>query len=285
MYCVQERLNGLLPGGILEAIGRENMNEAEELRLRRGYSPSLLIGGREKSLRAETVGAEDISFVLDRASRSSIHSVQSQLRRGFIQAGAGIRIGVCGAYTENGLGSGADISSLAIRLPKELKGIGKEAIDALHPFDSSVLIISPPGGGKTSFLREFIRRASEAGRRVSLCDERGEVAALWHGKNSFDLGPCTDVLSGLDKAEAIIMVLRAMNPELIALDEVSAGSDAFALEQAISCGANIIATAHGRNVEEIKRRPHYRKLLEQGMFEKAVIISGTGERSYEVVDL
>ena len=108
---------------------------------------------------------------------------------------------------------------------------------------------------------------------------------MWSGKSSFDLGPCTDVLSGTEKSKGIIMLLRAMNPEIIALDEISAETDGPALEQAISCGAHIVATAHGRSLEEIKKRPHYIRLFEKGVFQKAVVISGRIKRCYEVLEI
>ncbi len=285
MLRVQERLHQLLPRDMLvSALGR-GLERAEEIRLRMGYPASLLVEGREESLGGKEVDEQDIAFVLDRASRSSLHSVQSQLGQGFIQAGFGIRLGVCGCFGETGIGSLRDVSSLAVRLPHELRGIGAGAMERLKPFDCSVLIISPPGGGKTSFLRELIRCASLSGQRVSLCDERGEVAAMWQGRSSFDLGPMTDVLSGTEKRKGIMMLLRAMNPRIIALDEISAEADGPALEQAICCGAHIFATAHGAGVEEIKRRRHYRRLIDDGLFQKAVIISGRDKRHYQVVDI
>ncbi|MBR5491090.1 MAG: stage III sporulation protein AB, partial [Oscillospiraceae bacterium] len=204
---------------------------------------------------------------------------------GYLHAGHGIRIGICGVYSEKGMVSAGDISSLALRLPHEMKGIGAEAIESLRPFDSSILIISPPGGGKTSFLRELIRKTSEAGVRVCLCDERGEVAAMWQGVSSFDLGPMCDVLSGVEKRRGITMLLRSMNPRIIAVDEISAEYDGQAMKEALSCGAAIYATAHGKNLEELMKRPHYKQMISDGLFQKAVIISHGEKRTYEVVDL
>ncbi len=289
MQYVWEQLGELLPLGIkntLRTIPDEIHDRAEEIRLRRAYPPCALFPEGERSLGTSEVSENDIAFVLDRASRSSLHSVQGELRQGFISAGRGIRIGVCGSVSSSGgIESFRDVSSLAIRIPHEVRGVGGEVMERLFPFESSVLIISPPGGGKTTFLRELIRRASTSGKRVSLCDERGEVAAMWRGRAGFDLGPHTDVLSGADKARGIIMLLRSMNPQIIALDEISAAGDAEALEQAAYCGAAIFATAHGGNIHELRKRPHYRRLLDGGVFEKAVIISGRERRRYELVDI
>ena len=275
----------LLPEGIAasaRSLPPQQSSRVEEIRLRLGFPPSLTMPEGERSLGARSVTAADIAHVLDRASRSSLHSVQRELRQGFITAAGGLRIGVCGTVAGESI---RDFSSLAIRLPHEVRGAGGEIMDALRPFARSVLIISPPGGGKTTFLRELIRRASCAGARVSLCDERGEVAAVWQGRAAFDLGSHTDILSGVGKSEGIMMLLRAMNPDIIALDEVSAAADMEALEQAQSCGAAVYATAHSSGVEELRRRGGWARLLDAGMFHRAVIIEKGAERSYKLVDL
>lgn len=274
----------LVPEGIrksLESLGERERRRAEEIRLRTGFPAGVLLPEGERRL-GNAVTAGDIAHVLDRASRSSLHAVQHELRRGFLCARGGLRIGVCGTMAGETL---RDYSSLALRLPHEVRGAGAEIMGELRPFESSILIISPPGGGKTTFLRELIRNASESGRRVSLCDERGEVAAMWQGRAAFDLGPCTDVLSGAPKAEGVMALLRAMNPQIIALDEISAGADGAALEQAASCGAAVFATAHGAGVEEVRRRPHYARIFEMGIFQKAVVIGADARRSYRVVEL
>lgn len=134
-------------------------------------------------------------------------------------------------------------------------------------------------------MREMIRLASESGKRVSLCDERCEVAAMSAGKSAFDLGPTTDVLSGVGKAEGIMMLLRSMNPHIIALDEISSSSDLPALEQAACCGVAVVATAHASGVEEMIKRPYYRGVLDLGLFEKAVVIEPGERRRYKVVEL
>lgn len=271
--------------GLLRLLSLRERERAEELRLRTGRSPRLLLPEGERSLGGGNVTGGDLGYVLDRASRSSLHSVQHELCRGYLTARGGLRIGICGVFSGAKGESMRDISSLAIRIPHEMRGAGKEAIERLRSYDRSVLIISTPGGGKTTFLRELIRTASESGRRVSVCDERGEIAAMWRGQPCFDLGTSTDVLSGCPKGQGIVMLLRAMNPEIIAVDEISASTDTAALEQAACCGSAVFATAHASSVDELRRRPDYRRLLDMGIFERAVVISGRERRQYEVVEL
>jgi len=284
MLSAFDRALALLPGHISSALRNVDPQlraRAEEIRLRTGFPCSLVLPEGEKRWGAD-VEAADIAHVLDRASRSSLHAVQHELRQGFITASGGLRIGVCGTVAGESL---RDFISLAIRLPHEVKGAGGEIMDSLRPFTQSVLIISPPGGGKTTLLREMIRNASESGRRVCVCDERAEVAAMWQGRPVFDLGPCTDVLSGAGKAGGIMMLLRAMNPQIIALDEISAAEDTFAIEQAAGCGAAIFATAHGMGVEELMRRTQYARLFDLGVFQHVIVIENGAKRSYRMVEL
>lgn len=281
---------GLLPMDMrkaLMALEPRHRERAEEIRLRAGQEPTLLLPEGERVFRpGRAVESGEMAFVLDRASASSLHAVQDELKRGFITASGGVRVGVCGrAVMGQGVEGIRDVSSLALRIPRQVKGAGGEIIDALLPDPGSVLILSPPGGGKTTFLRELIRRFSDSGLRVSVCDERGEIAAVQGGKPMFELGRSTDVLTGAEKAAGIMMLLRAMNPQVIAIDEISAAKDIAAVLSAANCGAEIFATAHADGVEALSRRSVYRPLLESGVFQRAVVISGKGRRKYEVVEL
>jgi len=135
---------------------------------------------------------------------------------------------------------------------------------------SSTLIVAPPGVGKTSALRELVRTASESNIRVALADERGEVSGV---DNCFSLGPCTDVISHMPKSEAALMLLRTMNPDMIAMDEITSASDVDAVADISGCGVAVFATAHGRDREDMLRRPVYKKMFEKGIFSKLLKIS------------
>ena len=256
----------------------------EEFRLRTGRPAALRLPEGELHLDGTAVTPELLAEVLEQATRASYHAVTGQLRRGFINAPGGVRVGVCGtAVLDGGVRSMREISSLCIRIPRQIPGAGREVIPLVK--NDSVLILSPPGGGKTTFLRELVRTVSDGGVRVCLADERGELAGMYGGTAQFDVGRCTDVMTGAPKAEAAMLLLRAMGPEVVAMDEISAPEDAAAVEMLQGCGVRIFATAHADGRQTAERRPVYARLTESGAFQKLVRISGSAARRYEVETL
>lgn len=283
-----EKAIELLPQRLLTTQSRILASEAEELRLRAGRRATALVKGVETPISDALVGSDDLNCVIERATSASVHTAQSSIAKGFINCAGGIRIGLCGTgVIDRGEVAGMRaISSLAIRIPHEVRGCGQAAIDRLAASSGNVLILSPPGYGKTTFLRECIRQMSDAGQRVSVADERGELAAVYRGIPQFDLGKSSDVMSDVPKAQAVMMLLRAMNPQVIAMDEISSPEDIGAAETASGCGVRIIATAHAAVRLELQVRPIYKKLLEHGMFGSLIVIkSCCGVRSYSYEEI
>ena len=284
-----EQALGLLPRRLLTECSDIPSSEAEEFRLRAGRRATLLIGGTETPISSVPVDTSDIDSVIERATNASVHTAQSSIAKGFINCSGGIRIGLCGTgIIDDGKVTGMrGISSLAIRIPHEIRGCGQAAIDKVKADTvGSVLILSPPGYGKTTFLRECIRQLSDSGKRVSVADERGELAAVHRGVPQFDLGKESDIMSGVPKAQAVMMLLRGMNPQIIAMDEISSPEDVEAAETASGCGVRLIATAHAADKSELYRRPVYKRLLELGVFKNTVVIENRcGRRSYSYEEL
>ena len=138
-------------------------------------------------------------------------------------------------------------------------------------------------------LRDLIRAISSGencpARRVGIADERGELAAVAGGAPTLDIGPRSDVMSDCPKAVGLMTLLRGMNPQVLAVDEVTAEEDVAAMSQAVGCGVTLLATAHGGTLADLDRRPLYRELMAQGVFGRLVVIWGTGsERRYTVTD-
>jgi stage III sporulation protein AA len=237
-----------------------------------------------------TVQPRDIEALLDAATGASAHTSRDSIRQGFVTAPGGIRIGLCGtAIAEDGRVTGfRSFSSAAVRIPREVVGSSDGIFQKLTEggFFSTV-IISPPGFGKTTVLRDLVRALSDrAGCRIALADERGEVAAAVNGRPGMNVGAHTDVLDGCPKATAVMLLLRGMNPQIIAIDEITSPEDVAAMEIAANCGVQLLATAHGRDAADLSRRPVYRKLLELGVFRRAVKISReAGKRTYDVEEI
>lgn len=272
----------------------EDQERVEELRLRVGGPISLIFPEGERWVQGGTVTERDLEHLVELASGASFHAVADQLRRGYLTAEGGHRIGLCGSVVlQTGSIQGIkDISSAALRVARQRPGVSRGVLERLCRKGqlTSTLILAPPGLGKTTLLRDLIYRVS-SGRgccpmRVALADERGEIAAMYRGVPQLEVGPRTDILGGCPKGEGLMMLLRGMNPQVLAVDEITAPDDVAALRAAVGCGVVLLATAHGQSREDLERRPLYRSMMQEKIFEKLVcIVRRGGQRDYEVEDL
>lgn len=280
---------------LLSSVGDQDLC-GEEIRLRVGRGISVQSGGVERPVLLAgaplPVSSQDLNTVLERATQSSYQSASEQLRRGFYTMRGGHRIGVSGSMSVRDGRAVAfrELSSLSIRVARSFPGIAGKLEDELLNAGRfpSTLILSPPGAGKTTLLRELLRVLSDRfSLRAALADERGEVAALWRGAPQLDVGCHTDVLDGCPKAEGMMLLLRSMNPQVLAADEITAPEDVAAVSMAANCGVSVLATAHGGDLEELRRRPLYRSLLRQAVFQRVILIQceEDGSRSYRMEGL
>lgn len=284
----------LLPPSIresLETLPEETCRRAEEIRLRAGRPPALVLPEGEREVGERPVRPEELDLVLEIATRASAHTAAEQVRHGFFTVPGGHRIGLCGtAVCRDGVVHGLRrLSSLAIRIAREVPGAANSVLDRLWEEGElqSTLILSPPGWGKTTLLRDLIRAVSDGdgcpAQRVGVADERGELAGMYGGLLQFDLGRRTDVLDGCPKGTGLLMLLRGMGPQVLAADEITDPEDVDALVGAAGCGVALLATAHGRSRADLERRPVYRALLAEGIFRRLVLIDlSDGARRYRV---
>ena len=195
----------------------------------------------------------------------------------------GHRLGVCGfgVVQQGVVHTIRSPTSLVLRIARAVPGCAEGLFPALT---DSTLILGPPGAGKTTLLRDAVRLLSDQGRlRVGLADERGEVSASTGQGAALEVGQRTDVMVNVPKAEAVMMLLRTMSPQWIALDEITAPEDIEALDRAAYCGVKLLATAHGDSLSDLTRRPLYHKLLARGAFSQVVLLSP--DKSYQIHSL
>jgi stage III sporulation protein AA len=277
----------------------------EEIRLRLGKPLSLVgcgveiflgIDGKvEIPVKAYLVTAEDLKCSIQLVCNFSMYSVEEELRNGFVTVSGGHRVGVCGrSVIEKGVVKTLkDISYMNFRVAKQIIGASDKTIGYLirSPDDIySTLIISPPQCGKTTLLRDLIRRLSCGsevhkfkGMKVSLIDERSEIAACSLGIPRNDVGIRTDVLDGCPKAEGIIMMIRSMSPEIVATDEIGRREDADAITDAVNAGVKVITTIHGSSIGDFLNKQDLSK-IQKGIFERYIVLSrSTGVGTLEYV--
>lgn len=262
MTCRWQEFLSILPPWLrisVDEVGRESL---QELRLRIGAPPELVLAGESRWLDRPAV-LEDIHFCINTASRYSPWTAESQ-SLGFLTAPGGHRIGLCGqpAYKEGVVTGFRSLSSICIRIARDFPGIS----GGIRGEGRSVLILGAPGWGKTTLLRDLARILSQK-HTVAVVDSREELFPA-----GFRQGKRMDVLSGCPKDKGIEMVLRTMGPEIIAVDEITAGEDCTALWKAAGCGVKLLATAHAGSIDEFRRRPIYRPLLEAGIFDTFIML-------------
>ena len=256
-----------------------HINESEiceEIRLRAGQHIHAVWNDTEHELGSYFITQNSLQEILSRAARYSVHSYSESLAQGFLPLNGGHRLGVCGtAIINNGKISGIrTISSLNLRIAQEYIGCADSLIP--HIFfkngrPKSVLILSPPAYGKTTILRDLIRQVSMKGIRISVADERGELAAMHQGIAQFDLGTHTDIIEQAPKAQAVLLLLKTMSPKIIALDEITSPNDLQAINYAGNCGVSIFASAHAIDIEDLKSRPLYKEMMKLNIFD--IIVS------------
>ena len=269
MKCAWQAYLDVLPLWMrnqVDDIGREHL---QELRLRIGRPPELILTHMNQFLDRK-VSMDDLDFCMNAATQYSPWT-STTVADGYFTAAGGHRIGICGdaVILNDKLTTVKNVTSLCLRVARDISGVGLQAA----MLSGSLLILGSPGRGKTTLLRDIIRIKSNHGPgAVGVVDERREIFPMVSGSFCFSPGMRTEVLSGCPKSVGIETMIRTMNPAFVAVDEITAELDCYALIKACYCGVSIIATAHGENMHDFIHRPVYKPIVENKVFNNIIVM-------------
>lgn len=235
---------------------------------------------------AFAINKNEIRETMEYISNYSLYAFEDEIRQGFITIQGGHRVGIAGKVIieENKIKSIKHISFINVRLSHQVKGCADLVIPYILSDDKKsinhTLIISPPRCGKTTLLRDIIRNLSNGeglteGITVGVVDERSEIAACYMGIPQNELGIRTDILDCCPKAEGMLMLIRSMSPQIIAVDEIGAREDIEAIDYVINCGCKLIATVHGNSIDDIRNKPLLGKLVREKTFTRYIVMSNS----------
>ena len=269
-----------------------DFEQLQEIRLRACQPFLLRFGGEEYFLseqgealkkpdKAWRVTPKEIRETMELVGKYSLYAYEDELKQGYLTLQGGHRLGISGKAILEGdkVKNIRYISCLNLRLSHQIIGCGDKVLPFLYDERGlkHTLIISPPRGGKTTLLRDLVRQISNGtrelkGHTVGVVDERSEICGCFQGIPANDVGIRTDVMDACPKAEGMMMLIRSMTPEVLAVDEIGREEDIRAMETALFCGCRLLATVHGASLEDIRSKPLLRRMVEEQIFERYVIM-------------
>jgi len=272
-------LFGILPEHLRDAFKALPWDRVYEIRLRANSPAVVCISGRNFLLDKVIVTRTDIDTIIHKASNYSIYAVNEQLKQGFITIHGGVRIGLCGeVVSERGeISTIKNAGSLNIRIPHQVRGCSFPVLPYIFAEGRPLktLIISPPGAGKTTFLRDLACQVSDKYSLLNtlVLDERGEIAAAHLGDNYLDVGRATDVMTGCTKQYGFDNGIRSMRPDVIITDEIATPADVEMVRLAARSGVSVLASVHASGIDEIRAKPSFERLVAERVFDRYVVLA------------
>lgn len=295
----QEEVLKLLPLNLAEELREIFINNlaVQEIRIK-ANKPVIVNLSYKEIILGFVPSIEELKQILVRISNYSLYAYEEEIRQGYITIKGGHRIGIAGECVLNKgeIKTIRNISSLNIRICHEVKGCSNEVMKYITKNDSilNALIVSPPKCGKTTILRDMARNISNGmplynlkGKKVSVIDERSEIASCFNGIPQLDIGIRTDILDNCFKKDGMIMAIRSLSPEIIICDEIGTYGEIEALNMAFNSGVNIIVTIHGYSIDDVYKRTVFKELLENSILDRIIVLSsrkgpGTIENIYSI---
>lgn len=277
--------------GWLSSLNNEELQLLQEIRLRTNKPLIIRIDNKEYFLHDNNlwkddedvyiVTEKDIKDTIEFISNYSLYAFEDELRNGYITVDGGHRVGLAGKVIveNNKVKTMKNITCINIRISHEIKGCSNRVIPYILQ-DNRILhtlIISPPRCGKTTLLRDIVRQLSNGfksnkGITVGVVDERSEIGGCYRGIPQNDIGIRTDILDGCPKTEGMLMLIRSMSPQVIAVDEIGSSNDIEAIDFVINAGCKMICTVHGSSLVEVKNKPILEKLIGKNIFERFIVL-------------
>lgn len=283
---------------VLEKYLFDVENKLEEIRLRVGQ-PIILKFLNDDVIVDYKVTSNDLLEILEKLCENSIYSYQNQICNGYITIVGGHRVGLTGSVVmqENKVININYISSLNFRIARQVFGCGNKILKYIIDFSKdtifNTLIVSPPGAGKTTILRDVIRQLSDGignfrGETVGIVDERSEICSMYRGVPQNDIGIRTDVLENIPKSIGMKMLIRSMAPNIICADEIGSMEDIEAIKYIVCSGVKGVFTVHGSNLSELYANPCTKELLNLSVFQRIIFLDvhkrGNIENVYSLED-
>ncbi|MBO5734321.1 MAG: Flp pilus assembly complex ATPase component TadA [Clostridia bacterium] len=270
-----EQILSKLPVDIAQKLTRCSYKNLQEIRFRTGRPVMLYYSDKRVFLEdgGEIVVSSraDIENLVSSLCANSVYAYTENIKEGFITIAGGHRVGIGGraVITQGEISNITNFSSVNIRIAREYKHSADSCMNIIEKNGRifNTVIISAPGAGKTTLLRDMSRQLSKK-YKVTVVDERFEIAAENHGLPQFDIGLQTDVLSGFSKSDGITHALRSLSPDVIICDEIGTAEDIRAIENVLKGGCKIITTMHGYSIQEAMEKK--RELM--SLFEVAVLL-------------